>query len=249
MHGLILAGGEGTRLAASGVAEPKALVPVGGTPQLVRLIRTFARLGSDSVTVALRDDVPPEPARCELARLPLPSTLLRCHTPSSLHTLAVGLEAVPPGPVFCSMVDTVMPWADWARAHDAARRALDPDDHHRARCEMLDAILVVTPHVDDERPLHVGRDTEGRVREIGGAASDPPCVSGGLYGFGPRARARAAFARAAGMDRMRAFLDLLVRDGAAVGSVEIARIIDLDHRRDLDAANTWDAAAWQDSCE
>jgi hypothetical protein len=38
---------------------------------------------------------------------------------------------------------------------------------------------------------------------------------------------------------MRAFLRLLVRRGGPVGTVEIPRIIDLDHKRDLDAATAW----------
>jgi len=38
---------------------------------------------------------------------------------------------------------------------------------------------------------------------------------------------------------MRAFLRLLVRRGGPVATVEVPRIIDLDHKRDLDAAEAW----------
>ena len=44
MQGLILAGGRGSRLAADGVDTPKALVEVGGRPQVVNLIEMFAEL-------------------------------------------------------------------------------------------------------------------------------------------------------------------------------------------------------------
>ncbi len=43
MHGLILAGGEGSRLAREGVAEPKVTVPIAGRSQLVRLVEAMAR--------------------------------------------------------------------------------------------------------------------------------------------------------------------------------------------------------------
>jgi hypothetical protein len=110
-------------------------------------------------------------------------------------------------------------------------------------------MLVVTPHVDDERPLHVRRDAAGRVIEIGDTPhgdppADPLCVTGGVYAFNAPARAIADEALAAGLERMRAFLGLLVRSGADVATVEVPRIIDLDDLRDLAAAN-----AWQDSCE
>jgi hypothetical protein len=71
-----------------------------------------------------------------------------------------------------------------------------------------------------------------------------PLVTGGVYAFGPRARAVAAEALAAGQERMRAFLKTLVGEGYDVRAVEVAKVVDLDHRRDLDAAN-----AWQESCE
>jgi hypothetical protein len=221
-------------MAAAGIGVPKALVPVGGVPQAVRLVRTLGRLGAQSVTCLLREGVPPALLEAEAA-LGVPLTLRYCRTPSSLHTLAQGLAAVPAGPVICTMVDTVMPWPDWRRAFDAIGRGLAGG---------ADAVLVVTPHVQDERPLYVRRDAAGRVREIGGPAADPACVTAGVYGFGEAARADAEAAVDAGVERMRGFLGRLVRDGARVESVEVARVIDLDDARDLAAAN-----AWQEFCE
>jgi len=47
-----------------------------------------------------------------------------CRTPSSLHTLVAGLAIAPPGAVFCAMVDTVMPAADWRRVHQGVTERL-----------------------------------------------------------------------------------------------------------------------------
>lgn len=235
MHGLILAGGEGSRLAASGVTTPKALVPVRGVPQLLRLARVLERAGAESVTCLLRRGVSLEPVADDLGRLRVPVGLHECLTASSLHTLVAGLAVTPPGEVLCTMVDTVMPAADWLRAAAESRERL---------AEGADAVVVVTPFVDDERPLYVTRDASGRVTGITDAPVPEPLVTGGVYAFGPRARAVAAEALSAGQERMRAFLKTLVREGYHVRAVEVAKVVDLDHRRDLDAAN-----AWQESCE
>ena len=235
MHSLILAGGEGSRLAASGVAEPKALVPIGGVPQLLRLARVLERVGAESITCLVRRGVSLEPVALELARLRVPVRVHECLTPSSLHTLVAGLAVVPPGDVFCTMVDTVMRPDDWLRVATETQALLAAG---------ADAALVVTPFVDDERPLYVARDALGRVTQVTDAAVPVPLVSGGVYALGPRARLAAVAALAAGQERMRAFLRTLVQDGHDVRAVEVAQIVDLDHRRDVDIAN-----AWQESCD
>lgn len=235
MHGLILAGGEGSRLAASGVTTPKALLPVGGVPQLLRLARTLERLGCLSLTCLVRDDVSLDPVADDLARLRVPCQVRTCRTPSSLHTLVDGLGVAPPGPVFCTMVDTVMPQADWTLMYREAGRALAAG---------ADAVLAVTSFINDARPLFVAADADGQALAIGSAPMRPSLATGGVYGFGAAARTMAGAVLAAGHERMRAFLGAMVRQGRDVRVVRIAKIIDLDDRGDLDLAN-----AWQDSCD
>ncbi len=224
MQGLILAGGHGARLAADGVETPKALVEVAGRPQIVHLIETFFELGCASVTCMVRDGI-----RFSFA----PKAQVRsCRTPSSLHTLVEGLAVVPPGPVFCAMVDTVMPGADWRRLYTGVTE-------HLAAGSL--AVLAVTPFVDDERPLYVTRNAAGLAVDISDHLAPPPLVTGGVYGLSTAARRIAAEAVRT-LPRMRAFLRLLVRRGGPVATVEVPRIIDLDHKRDLDAAAAWLAA-------
>ena len=234
MHALVLAGGEGSRMAADGVAAPKALVELGGRPQLVRLLETCLELGSPTATCLIRDDVPAgAPGAEPWAHLPAERVrVLRCHTLSSLHTLVEGLARLPAGPVFCTMVDTVMPRTEWRRAYDAMERALAGG---------ADAALLTTPFIDDEKPLYVRVDPAGRVREVGPTPMEPLAVTGGVYAFGPRARSAAAAALLAGHARMRALLEILTHDQVVV-AVETAKVIDLDHRSDLLAADAWLAA-------
>ena len=243
LHGLILAGGEGSRLAADGVATPKALVVVAGRPQLAALVQQFARLGCVSITCLVHEAIAPQVDVVRL-RAAAESVMVRvvpCRTPSSLHTLVAGLDAVPSGAVFCSMVDTVMAPTDWQAVHAAAIGSLDRG---------ADALLAVTPDPeDDDAPLRVRVDTDGRVTRVGGDAAEyggtyPVLITGGVYAFAPAARARAHALAAAGGQRMRAFLAALVDRGGDVRAAVVPRILDIDHRRDLDAANAY-AASWR----
>lgn len=226
MQGLILAGGRGSRLAADGVEAPKALVEVGGRPQIVNLIETFTELGCGSITCMVREGITVD--------VPQPTVVRTCRTPSSLHTLVAGLAIVPPGPVFCAMVDTVMPAADWRRVYRGVTERL---------ANRSIAVLAVTPFVDDELPLYVTRNSEGLATAIldtppPPASTDPLLVTGGVYGLSPEAR-RLATVAVASLHRMRAFLRLLVELRVPVATVEVPRIIDLDHKSDLEAAERW----------
>jgi NDP-sugar pyrophosphorylase family protein len=241
VHGLILAGGEGSRLAADGVTTPKALVPVAGRPQLERLVAQFAALGCPSVTCLVRDDVAPlvDPAALGAAAGRVPVAVVPCRTPSSLHTLVAGLAAAPAGPVLASMVDTVMAPDDWRRVFDAARATLGGG---------ADALLALTPDPGgDDAPLRV-RVAGDRVTRVGGPAADyperPVLITGGVYALAPSARVRAGALLAAGGERMRMFLAALVEAGADVRAATVPRILDMDHRRDMEAADAY-AAGWR----
>src|SRR5207244_134401 len=123
VHGLILAGGEGSRLAAGGIAVPKPLVEVAGRPQIVGLLETFAALGCASLTCAVRADFPAVRRLLDGSRFGPPLTVVSCRTPSSLHTLVEALRGMAGGPVFCSMVDTVMRPEGWEAVYRATGRS------------------------------------------------------------------------------------------------------------------------------
>lgn len=222
MHALILAGGEGSRLAADGVATPKALVRVGGMPQLTRLIAACRRAGCETVACAVRTDLVPAVAAivsdADVVIVPV-------RTPTSLHSLDAGLAAVPPGPVFCVLVDTVMTDADWDAAHRAAA----------TRLATADAVVATTSYVRDDHPLWVDADRHGRVRAFG-RPGVTPVVTGGMYWLGIGARAQVSPALVDGTMRLRGFLARLVEVGTTVAAIDVPRIVDLDTRADLEEA-------------
>src|SRR2546427_1914664 len=174
MHGLILAGGEGTRLAAGGIALPKPLVEVAGRPQLLRLLETLDALGCESLTCAIRADLPAVAALLDARRFRAPFRVMPCRTPSSLHTLAEALPGVSPGPVFCSMVDTVMRWRDWGEVYRQTEARL---------AEGADAVLAVTSFVDDESPVYVRPQAGGLGPKNGYQPGAPLSATGGGPGL------------------------------------------------------------------
>lgn len=222
MHGLVLAGGEGSRLLADGVTVPKALVPIGGVPQVVRMIAACRRSGCDDVTCAVREELA-GPVREAIADPSVRVVPLR--TSTSLHTLDAALAAIPSGPVLCTLVDTVMPAADWDAMHDAATLALDG----------AAAVVAVTSFVDDASPLWADVDADGVVRAFGRRGARP-LVTGGVYWLDARARAAAHAAVGAGVQRLRGFLGALLEAGLVVRAVEVTKIVDVDTSADLDAA-------------
>ncbi len=222
MHGLILAGGEGSRLAASGVANPKAVMELGGRPHVQRLVRTLWRLGCDTVTCAVREDL----AELVAAAVDDPRvSMVPVRTPTSLHTLDAGLRAIPDGVVLCTLVDTVMPNADWDASHAAAIRAL----------ASAAAVVAVTPFVEDEAPLWADVSADDVVAAFGRRGTRP-LVTGGVYWLNSSARSVAADAVNAGVQRLRGFLARLVDSGLVVRAVEVERIVDVDTAADLRAA-------------
>jgi hypothetical protein len=191
----------------------------------------LADLGCETLTCMVREDFAAVFRLLEGREFGPPLQVRPCRTPSSMHTLVEGFRAIPVGTVFCTMVDTVMPNADWHAVYGATARGL---------AEGADAMLAVTPFVDDESPLYVSVDGAGFVRAVSDEVlAPPPQVTGGVYGFAATAREAAGDAMGQGVQRMRGFLKWLVARGSRIGTVAVPRIIDIDHRSDLHLANAW----------
>lgn len=220
--GGILAAGEGSRLRRDGWSVPKPLVSVGGVTLIEHAVRNLLAAAADPIAILFNE----EEEDCErfvhekfaLALSGGGIDVALRTTPSSFETLRELSRRLPPGPALFSTVDAWCPREDFVRFAAEARRFPDA------------TVLAVTNFVDDERPLWVRRDGDGRVTSVGGADGD--AVTAGIYRFSERARARALTAPAE-LDRLRAFLRWLVEDGEPVRAVEISKVIDVDRGRDV----------------
>jgi NDP-sugar pyrophosphorylase family protein len=225
MHGVILAGGAGTRLRADGVTESKPLVRVADTPQLVRLAGLLRALDCSTITAFLQRDFLDEAQELDL---PAELRIVPCTTPSSLHTLALAVRTVPPGPIFCTLVDTVMRPLDWARVFVQACNDVMVG---------AEVVLAVTRAQDRaDRPLYVEVSGNRAATRIG--ESPAQYVGAGVYAFAPRARRGILEAVGRGQSHLRSYL-MQCPTQARTRVVVVPRVIDLDHASDLREANSW----------
>lgn len=121
------------------------------------------------------------------------------------------------------MVDTILKPEDLKNFLGFCR-SLDPGD-----CAVL-----VTPFVDDEKPLWVQVNAKGFVERFDSAQGQ--FVTSGMYFLAPRALERAAPMIAQGTHKMRNFLSKLVEDGIPIKTFVVAKTIDVDHPSDLNQA-------------
>ncbi len=222
LHGGIIAAGEGSRLRAGGFAMPKPLVPVAGVPLIETTIRNFEAAGVVSLVIIVNDDGRGcvDWVRERFPRLDVEFVVKT--TASSLESFREINGRMPPGRALVSTVDT---WCSPSAFAAFARRA-------RARGDGA-TVLAVTSLVDDESPLWVDADTDGRVRSIG--VGPTPQVTAGVYVFSSSARTAPA---PPSLGRLREFLTWLVDAGEPVYADTIGAVVDVDRASDVALAES-----------
>ncbi len=218
----IIAAGEGSRLSSDGISTPKPLVPVGGVPLIERLFQSFAANGISEIICIINEEAR-EVEKFLQKRFALPVRVIVRSTPSSMHSLfALAPFLTGNGSFLLSTVDSVYKEEDFSdfvrhvRAHDSA-----------------DGILAVTRFIDDENPLYVTMSPENRILSF---KERSPLVTGGLYAFSPTIFSEIDAARAAGIERLRNFLNHLIAENYRLEGFEFSKIVDVDHAGDIDVA-------------
>jgi NDP-sugar pyrophosphorylase family protein len=222
MTGGIIAAGEGRRLREAGYTMPKPMVPVAGVPLLEGVVNNFVAAGISPLTLIVNED---ERACVDWLAARFPAVELRWivrTTASSLESFRRVLAEAPGGPIVVSTVDAWCRPADFVRFVEAARRR--PPDA---------VVLAVTPLVDDEAPLWVILDGDGRIQRVGGDAGN--AVTAGIYVVPERVR---ALVPPAGLGRLREFLAWLVTCGEMVYGETIDRVVDVDRAADVALAES-----------
>lgn len=229
MHYAIIAAGEGSRLAQEGIPQPKPLVPLAGEPMIARLLGIFLRQGADHISVIVNRQMTEVHAYLEAWRkthLQVTLQLLVESTPSSMHSLSALCQIMPDGPFVCTTVDTIF------RESDFARYVQDFGQSQEFR-------FVVTPYVDDEKPLWVSTDADGHIA----AFSDQgpaPYVSGGIYGMDKRTILPILEnCLVTGQSRMRNFQRALLEAGVVIRASVFDQVMDIDHKSDIQKAESF----------
>lgn len=240
MHFAIIAAGEGSRLREEGIGQPKPLVPILGVPMIDRLMQIMSRCGAESISVICRQqmtDVWQHLVEYQRQHSDIDIRLVSADTPSSMHSLARLSSVIPEGKVCVTTVDTIFQESDFAAYVEAFERSDS-------------GMFVVTPFVDDEKPLWVGVDA---LQAVSGApiigfydhaadlpATSPRLVSGGIYGLDTRQAWPVLHqCLADGQSRMRNYQRALVSNGLKLQAYVFDHIMDIDHASDLQKAEAW----------
>lgn len=218
----IIAAGEGSRLSQEGVACPKPLVPVWGTPMIDRLLRIFEDNGATEIVVVVNGQSESVRQHLEQLSLSVPLRVVVQTTPSSMHSLYALSPYLQDSPFCLTTVDTLF-------REDEFREYI-----RKFAVSEADGLMAVTSFVDDEKPLYVAVDGENRItgfhdsREAGDVF-----VSGGIYCLKPVALGVLEDCIRRGMSRMRNFQRQLVAEGLRLEACPFGKIVDVDHKSDI----------------
>lgn len=268
INAIILAAGLGTRLAAVSCGHSKAMTPVGGVPLLKRQLDSLAPYIDGRTVVAIREE---DREAAEFLRKNYPKVIISTKStecgldtlyfavkvdgrgaasplPQGQHTIDGRCATSPLQGADRTLVVTVDSFYD---AGDMARYIA------ALRETESDALMAVTEHDDDEKPLYLHCTEEMDVRafsgekmpvkgprraETGMGAGEKheiisaTYVSAGIYGLSNRALETVAECHAAKKRRLREFQQALIDSGLNVRAFLFGDVYDLDRPEDLERA-------------
>lgn len=228
MNYAIIAAGNGERLTREGLGVPKPMAEITpGTTLLRRLLDIFVSCRAERIRIIINAHTPALKAYVDSLTPHYPLETVCRSTSGSLESL-MELQLPADRPWVVTTVDTVFPQSIFS---DMVQRfaSLKPD-----------AMMGLTPYVDDEKPLYALVNGE-RVTGYFDYRPEAPdgyrtMVSGGIYGLGPEALGVLAECRRLGLTRMRQYQKLLVDRGLDVRYRAFPCIVDVDHLSDLNQA-------------
>src|SRR5277367_2142880 len=220
LSGAVIAAGRGERLRSASRGVPKPLVEVGGETLLARQVRALTALGASPVHVIINSETA---AMIRDRGLAMPPEVRLCvrDTANSLESLLTLGERLAPGRFLMSTVDAVVAQSELVRFVDRAAEMTAP-----VRSRGLDGALGVVQCRGDRRPLFAETAADGIISALGERESRQ--VTAGVYLFSTRIFSFGDKARAAGLDAMRKYLAMLIREGVRFGAIELNGVIDVE---------------------
>jgi NDP-sugar pyrophosphorylase family protein len=219
LRGGVIAAGHGTRLRADGYRMSKAMTPVAGRPLIEHALDRFRAVGVRRATVIINEGSGDCRQWLSEHGEAIDLDVIVRTTPSSYVSFKLVAARLAGAPAIITTVDAIMP-VD-AFQHFVKSAAAFPEDA---------VVLGLTDHVDDDDPLWATMDDEGRIRRLGGDRGSH--VTAGLYWL----PAHRSTAPTAPFDRLRNYLKWLVDEGRPVHGVVLPQVFDIDHARDVEAA-------------
>lgn len=228
MNFAIIAAGNGERLAREGLAVPKPMAEIApGLTMLRRLLDIFTDCGAVCIRIIVNAHTPQLKEYVESLTDKYPLEIVCRSTSGSLESLMELLDGQP-GRWIVTTADTVFPAALFVSMVEQFIEKTDAD-----------ALMGLTPYIDDEKPLYATTDAAGRVTgyyDEKPADNDTVYASAGIYCLAPGALSLLGECRRRGFTRMRQYQKLLVDSGLTVDSFIYPQVIDVDHVSDIEKA-------------
>ena len=237
----IIAAGEGSRLAAEGIRQPKPLVRIGGECLLDRLIRIFMDNDADEIVVICNDQS--EQVSQHLTQLqrdglqgrPVPLRVVVKSTPSSMHSLYEISPFLSGAPFILTTVDTIFREEEFRDYVTAFRN--DNSLRLTAGLPPSTILMGVTSYIDDEKPLYVDVDDDMNITAFRDTLHPSPStlqyVSAGIYGLGSDALSVLGRCVVRVERRMRNFQRALIAEELSVKAWPFSKVLDIDHASDI----------------
>ena len=225
----IIAAGEGSRLVQEGVALPKPLVNLNGTPMIKRLIDIFLDCEATEISIIVNEQMVQVQDYLRGLRLPVPLHLVVKSTPSSMHSFYEVSKCFTEGKFILTTVDTIFRESDFR----AYAKAFEGDGRH-------DGYMAVTSFIDDEKPLYIDVDKDMRITAFRDKAfPGVKYISGGVYGLNHKALPVLRKCIDEGVSRMRNYQRALVEAGIDLLAYPFEKIVDVDHAGDIATAEAF----------
>lgn len=230
MNYAIIAAGEGSRLAQEGVALPKPLVNLNGTPMIKRLIDIFMQCNATSLSIIVNEEMHQVREYLESLEIPVPFRLIVKSTPSSMHSFYEVSRHFEEGKFCLTTVDTIFHEEEFRKYIEAFENDTTGSDGYMA----------VTSFIDDEKPLYIDTDSDLNITAFKDEAWDGvKFISGGIYGLTPPALRVLEECMTNGVSRMRNYQRALVDAGLKLKAFPFEKIVDVDHAGDIATAEAF----------
>jgi len=224
MHAAIIAAGHGERLRPAGRRVPKPLVEVNGIPLIEHVLQVITAAGLRKAVCIINEESRAVEDHCRQRIVDLELTFVHRTTPNSMESLFTLAPYLGRDPFLLLTVDVIMA-PDTLRGFLAAASRRDAD-----------GVLAVHTFIDDEKPLRVACDREGRIVAIGTSAAGSPLITAGFYLLRPAMLAERDAARGAGCAALRDFLAHVVAHGYRLDAEQVPKCVDVDRPEDIAAA-------------
>lgn len=226
MRAAIIAAGEGSRLASTGVIKP--LITIAAKPLIYWVVGGLRSAGCKDIVVLTNSRGDAVGPFLKAAFPDVNFDFVTADTASSFESFRLvckRLATATNGDFVVSTVDAL----------------IKPEDVNlfisECRASKAAAGLALTKHVDDEKPLWADADANGRVTALGDGAKRKDAVTCGLYYMTRRAAEQ--LPGADGYSRLRDFWQGLVASGEHVIGVTLSKSLDVDRPEDLLAAESF----------